>query len=109
MDVYSSVSFSEKMFKDVDNSQKNYDILGGWASGSPLQKQTTVNYHEDKLSRAEQLLQDNFYFVCEEETDTDFLKEFYSGHGIKVSIMEVDRIETEQMTMIVNKLEIVKG
>lgn len=109
MDVYSSVSFSEKMFKDVDNGQKNYDILGGWASGSPLQKQTTVNYHEDKLSRAELLLQDNFYFVCEEETDTDFLKEFYSGHGIKVSIMEVDRIETEQMTMIINKLEIVKG
>ena len=109
MDVYSSVSFSEKMFKDVDNSQKNYDILGGWASGSPLQKQTTVNYHEDRLSRAELLLQDHFYFVCEEETDTDFLKEFYSGQGIKVSIMEVDRIETEQMTMIVNKLEIVKG
>ena len=109
MDVYSSVSFSEKMFKDVDNGQKNYDILGGWASGSPLQKQTTVNYHKDKLSRAELLLQDNFYFVCEEETDTDFLKEFYSGHGIKVSIVEVDRIEIEQTTLIINKLETAKG
>ena len=57
------------------------------------------------MSRAELLLQDNFYFVCEEETDTDFLKEFYSGHGIKVSIMEVDRIETEQMTLLINQVE----
>ena len=106
MDVYSSVSFSEKMFKDVDNSQKNYDILGGWASGSPLQKQTTANYHKDKLSRAELLLQDNFYFVCEENADTEFLEEFYSGHGVIVSVIEKDRIETEQMTLCTYKLKI---
>ena len=106
IDVYSSVSFSEKMFHNVDNSQKNYDILGGWASGSPLQKQTTAGYHEDKLSRAELLVQDNFYFVCEESADTEFLEEFYSGLGVIVSVIEKDRIETEQMTLLINKLEI---
>lgn len=106
IDVYSSVAFSEKMFKDVDNSQKNYDILGGWASGSPLQKQSTASYHEDKLSRAELLLQDNFYFVCEDGTDTEFLEEFYSGHGMIVSAVEMDRIETEYKTLLIYKLEI---
>ena len=106
IDVYSSVSFSEKMFQNVDNSQKNYDILGGWASGSPLQKQTTAGYHEDKLSRAELLLQDNFYFVCEENADTEFLEEFYSGLEVIVSVIEKDRIETDQMTLLINKLEI---
>ena len=106
IDVYSSVAFSEKMFEDVDNSQKNYDILGGWASGSPLQKQAAVPYHEDKLSRAELLLQDNFYFVCEEGTDTEFLEEFYSGHGMIVSLVEADKIETEYMTLLISKLEI---
>ena len=106
IDVYSSVDFSEKMFEDVDNSQKNYDILGGWASGSPLQKQSTASYHEDKLSRAELLLQDNFYFVCEDGTDTEFLEEFYSGHGMIVSAVEMDRIETEYKTLLIYKLEI---
>ena len=106
IDVYSSVAFSEKMFKDVDNSQKNYDILGGWASGSPLQKQSTASYHEDKLSRAELLLQDNFYFVCEDGTDTEFLEEFYSGHGMIVSAVEMDRIESEYKTLLIYKLEI---
>ncbi len=106
IDVYSSVSFSEKMFEDVDNSQKNYDILGGWASGSPLQKQSTGSYHEDKLSRAELLLQDNFYFVCKQETDTEFLEEFYSGHGVIISVIEKERIETEEMTLLINKLKI---
>lgn len=106
IDVYSSVDFSEKMFEDVDNNQKNYDILGGWASGSPLQKQSTASYHEDKLSRAELLLQDNFYFVCEDGTDTEFLEEFYSGHGMIVSAVEMDRIETEYKTLLIYKLEI---
>ena len=106
IDVYSSVDFSEKMFEDVDNSQKNYDILGGWASGSPLQKQSTASYHEDKLSRAELLLQDNFYFVCEDGTDTEFLEEFYSGHGMIVSAVEMDWIETEYKTLLIYKLEI---
>lgn len=106
MDVYSTVSFSEKMFKDVDNRQKNYDILGGWAAGSPLQKQTTLGYHEDRLSRAELLLQDNFYFVCAQETDIEFLEAFYSGHGVIVSVIEKERIETEEMTLLINKLEI---
>ena len=106
IDVYSSVAFSEKMFEDVNNSQKNYDILGGWASGSPLQKQSTESYHEDKLSRAELLLQDNFYFVCEQGMDTEFLEEFYSGQGMIVSPMEIDRIETEYMTLLIYKLDI---
>ena len=47
IDVYTSVScgedmvegetfFSEKMFKNVDNSYANHDLMGGWASKSPL-------------------------------------------------------------------------
>ena len=95
MDVYSTVDFSEKMFADVDNSQKNYDILGGWASGSPLQKQSTAKYHKDMLSRAELLLQDNFYFVIEEGRDISFLEDFYRTFGIVVTIEHIAAV-TEQ-------------
>ena len=98
MDVYSTVDFSEKMFADVDNSQKNYDILGGWASGSPLQKQSTAKYYKDMLSRAELLLQDNFYFVIEEGRDISFLEDFYRTFGIVVTIESVDEISAEDIS-----------
>lgn len=106
IDVYSSVVFSEKMFEDVDNTQKNYDILGGWADRSPLQKASTKKYHRDNLSRAELLLQYNFYFVCDKESDTEFLEEFYGGHGWIVSLKEKERVGADEDTLIVYKLEI---
>lgn len=107
MDVYSTVEFSEKIFADVDNSQKNYDILGGWASGSPLQKDATIPYREESFSRAELLLQDNFYYVCEEGSDTEYLKDFYSGHGMMVELKEKERISSPLKTLIVYRIEAV--
>jgi len=106
IDVYSSVAFSEKMFEDVDNTQKNYDILGGWADRSPLQKAATEGYHPDSLSRAELLLQDDFFFVCDRECDTEFLEEFYSGLGMIVSLKETDCVEAGEDLLAVYKLEI---
>lgn len=107
MDVYSTVDFSEKMFSDVDNSQKNYDILGGWASGSPLQKDATIPYRDEAFSRAELLLQDNFYYVCEEGSDIAYLKDFYSGHGMVVELTEEERISSRVQTLIVYRIEAV--
>ena len=104
MDVYSTVDFSEKMFEDVDNSRKNYDILGGWASGSPLQKQSTAQHHKGMLSRAELLLQDNFYFVIEEGRDISFLEDFYRTFGIVVAIESVDEIAGEDKILVVYKV-----
>ncbi|MBO5292383.1 MAG: hypothetical protein J6B10_04270 [Lachnospiraceae bacterium] len=36
VDVRSTVYFSEKMFEKIDNSKRNYDIIGGWACKSPV-------------------------------------------------------------------------
>ena len=107
MDVYSTVSFSEKMFADADNSQKNYDILGGWASGSPLQKDATIPYRDEAFSRAELLLQDNFYYVCEQDSDLEYLEDFYSGHGMVVELTEEERISSRVQTLIVYRIEAV--
>ncbi len=107
MDVYSTVDFSEKMFAGVDNSQKNYDILGGWASGSPLQKDATIPYRAEAFSRAELLLQDNFYYVCEAGSDTTYLEDFYSGHGMVVELAEEERISSRVQTLIVYRIEAV--
>jgi len=101
MDVYSTVAFSEKMFADVDNSQKNYDLLGGWVSGSPLQKQVTTNYYKDMLSRAELLLLDNFYFVIEDGRDISFLRDFYRTLGMEIEVNIADTIAGEDTTLVI--------
>lgn len=109
LDVYSTICFMEKMFEDVDNSQKNYDLLGGWVYHSPLQKEARGKYVNedalktvlpktdessdseavlklDEVSVAELLLTDNFYFVAESNRDITFMIDFYKAKDIKVTL-----------------------
>ena len=104
MDVYSTVAFSEKMFEDVDNAQKNYDLLGGWVSGSPLQKDATLLYYGESISEAELLLQGNFYFVIEKERSLDFLYEFYATQGITLTTEVVDEIGNKENPLVVHEV-----
>jgi hypothetical protein len=88
IDVYSSVSYSEKMFTYVDNGIDNYDILGGWACKSPLQveKLDAFGYKDIQSS----LLTDNSYLVISSEYSTDWLVAYYNDKGIKIVPNEVD-------------------
>ena len=65
-----------------------------------------VNNGNDSLSRAELLVQDNFYFVCGQECDTEFLEEFYSGQGMIVSLVKVDTISEGEDLLTVYAVEI---
>ncbi len=104
MDVYSTVSFSEKMFENVDNRQKNYDILGGWASGCPLQKTAIEDFSADAFSKAELLLQDNFYYVTEKERDTDFLYTFYAGQNMAITLEQTDIVGEDENPFVIYKV-----
>ena len=98
VDVYTSVSatdgdektFSEKMFRDVDNSFANHDLMGGWASKSPL-------YYK-KIDRAgfssmqDAILQDNVYVVSKTVNDIEWLKDYYSDKGIDVEVNSIDTV-----------------
>ena len=109
LDVYSTIGFMEKMFDNVDNSQKNYDLLGGWVCHSPLQQKAresyvnmdsveTIKWENDAVSDDEAvqnaesveiarlLLTDNFYFVAESNRDVTFIVDFYESKGKKVSL-----------------------
>ena len=93
-DVYSTVTFSQEMFKHVDNSISNYDIMGGWICKSPL--------YQDKLARfgmtsmAEGLLnREHVYMIMNDtlpEKSTDWLAAYYSDNGINVEVSRIDRI-----------------
>lgn len=96
IDVYSSVAYdsipySEKMFADVDNSLDNYDIMGGWACKSPLQKKKLSAFGIDTM---EQALRDreDVYFVCMKEENTTWIVDYYEDHGTPVTVRLVDTI-----------------
>ena len=95
IDVYTSVSYvavkgtgvapyTEKMFDRVDNSCYNHDIMGGWASKSPLYVKKINGAGFDNAQDA--LLEDNVYFVQNKTEDVDWLVEYYRGKGYDVSV-----------------------
>lgn len=85
IDVYSSVSYSEKMFAEVDNTLDNYDIMGGWACKSPLQRKKLALYG---ITDMEQALKDDdhVYFVRKTSEDMQWLFDYYEGHGTPVEV-----------------------
>lgn len=85
IDVYSTVEYSEKMFKNVDNSLDNYDIMGGWACKSPIQRKKLSAFGIENM---EQALKDkeNVYFVRKVSEDMQWLSEYYEGHDTPVEV-----------------------
>lgn len=94
-DVYSTVSFSQKIFKNIDNSLTNYDIMGGWMCKTPLYgeklRQFGIENTQDGL-----LSEDGVYFIIEipeaEYANTDWLIEYYQDKGYEVSLRQIDLI-----------------
>ena len=64
VDVRPTVYFSEKMFEKVDNSKRNYDIIGGWACKSPV------------ASREEPV-----WFITRKDKDTEWLNRLLQVQG----------------------------
>lgn len=91
IDVYSSVSFSEKMFVDVDNSLDNYDIMGGWACKSPLQRKKLARFGIESMEQALRE-RDDVYFVRKTDQDMEWLAAYYESHGTPVEITRVDTV-----------------
>ena len=92
-DVYSTVSFSQKIFKNVDNSLTNYDIMGGWMCKTPLYKEKLRQFGIE--STQDGLLNgDGVYFIADidEDSGTDWLTGYYSDKGYGVSLKQIDLI-----------------
>lgn len=93
-DVYSTVSFSQEMFRNVDNSISNYDIMGGWMCKSPLYEQKLK--HFGMVSMADGLLNgERVYMIMDDtlpDSGTDWLEAYYLEQGITAEVYQVDRI-----------------
>lgn len=104
LDVYSTVSFVEKIFEDVDNSRKNYDLMGGWYCHSPLQKQNMLTFTGVETME-EALLQEQVCFVAENSVDVSFVEEYYKAKDMKVSLNVIDTVGEGENPFVVYKVE----
>ncbi|MCH5270451.1 MAG: hypothetical protein J1E83_06835 [Lachnospiraceae bacterium] len=100
VDVYSTVAYSEKMFADVDNSLSNYDIMGGWASKSPLNEKKFRAFHIDTMEEAILTMENVYVIVKEPEPNLplleDWMRDYYGERGISVTLQKVDVIRTAE-------------
>lgn len=85
IDVYSSVSYTEKMFAEVDNSLDNYDIMGGWACKSPLWRKKLAAFGIDSMEQA-LTNKDDVYYVQEAGADTSWLKDYYADRDVSITL-----------------------
>lgn len=91
LDVYSTVSYSERMFSDVKNiSKSNSEFLGGWYAFSPsaCEKIAAMGYP----SIMEGMLYDNAYFVKKNEISSEWIGEYYKSKNIDITLNKVDDI-----------------
>lgn len=98
-DVYSTVSFSQKIFKNVNNSLTNYDIMGGWMCKTPLYGKKLMQFGlsstQDSL-----LKEDGVYFIIEipdTESSTysgpEWMVEYYHDKGFSAALKQIDVID----------------
>lgn len=84
-DVYSTVAYSEKLFSDTDSSYRNFDLLGGWISKSPLAEKKRAYMGLDTADRA--LLSGQAHFITDgmrPESDVAHIVSYFEEKGISV-------------------------
>lgn len=94
-DVYSTVNYSDPVFSPGE--PVNYDLMGGWASKSPLERKKLERLGvltEKKSSSLAGILlnHENVYAAAESEASMEWLAAYYASLGETVRIQEVDRI-----------------
>lgn len=89
-DVYSTVSFSEKIGVDRDKPF-NYDLLGGWLVKSPLTEEKLRAFGLDSMGSAV-VETDRVRLLAEAGTGFLWLEEYLAELGIEVRAKQVETI-----------------
>ncbi|MDE5818580.1 MAG: hypothetical protein K2N41_05125 [Lachnospiraceae bacterium] len=92
LDVYSTVAYSERMVP-ADNSYRNYELCGGWASKSPIYAEKLSRYGVGNIE-SDLLYMNNLYFVTRTDRDTDWMVAYYRCKGYDVRVAREDLVET---------------
>lgn len=111
IDVYSSVHYSEKLFAKAIANPANYDIMGGWATKSPLYTKKLARFIDPFKDMFTALLSDDsIYFIIEQGHDTAWLADYYLERGEIVTMELADTIASNKVASndVAVKLEVYK-
>lgn len=91
VDVYSSTSYqgtpyAEKIFKNVDNSYRNWDLCGGWLAKSPLSKRKDL--YNCMYKKA--------CFVSSPDKDVAWIDAFYTKSEDDLILEKIDEIKLDE-------------
>lgn len=107
-DVYSTVSFSQKMFAADTNACANYDILGGWMSKSPLYREKLARYDIQEADEA-LLERDDVYLIISdteaEEQGFEWIVGHYAAKGIDITVQKRDIINEDYSVYHIDRVE----
>lgn len=107
-DVYSTVSFSEKIFEKNTTEPSNYDIMGGWMCKSPLYRQKLAHFQLQAMDEA-LLVDDHVFFIMSDaeakEQGFDWIINHYAAQGINVTVEQTERIDDSYAVYRVNCAE----
>ena len=94
-DVHTTIignrSIGEPMFETVDNSIKNYDLIGGWGVNSPLYKKKLRKYGIYNIAE-DIMTKKNVFIICDDDSGTDWIQKYYLSRGRNIEVEKVDRI-----------------
>ena len=90
-DVYSTVTYSEKLMTDRDKPF-NYDLLGGWLVKSPLTSRKLSAFGFSSMGEAVRA-GEGVNILAEEGADMSWLKEFFADKGVEAELLKVGGIE----------------
>lgn len=90
-DVYSTVTYSEKLMTDRDKPF-NYDLLGGWLVKSPLTSRKLSAFGFSSMGEAVRA-GEGVSILAEEGADMSWLKEFFADTGVEAELLKVGGIE----------------
>ena len=94
-DVYSTVSFSRRIFDSTGRGYANYDILGGWMCGSPLYYDKLRRYGITSVQEA-LIERGNVYLILADqevkERGLAWIEDCYAARGIETVAEQTDRI-----------------
>ena len=90
-DVYSTVTYSEKLMTDRDKPF-NYDLLGGWLVKSPLTSRKLSTFGFSSMGEAVRA-GEGVNILAEEGSDMSWLKEFFTDTGVEAELLKVGGIE----------------
>lgn len=104
VDVYSSVDYTEKMFAEVDNSYRNFDLCGGWTANSPLYREKLkvsgiTDIEKDLIEK------ENVFFVSKPNRNIEWLINYYKEKEITVQPEIEEEIELNgEVRFVIYKL-----